>query len=645
MPADAIADPLDAALGWRDAGTGAALATVIQTWGSAPRPVGSQLAISQDAALVGSVSGGCVEGAVVAEALDAMGDGRHRVLEYGVSDDEAFAVGLACGGTIRILLQPVDDPLAGALRAVRARRDAADAVGLETDVETGAVRLAADLGDRVAGDRSGFEPDGRRFVTLYAPPLRLAVIGGVHVAQALVPMARIAGYAVTVIDPREAFASASRFPGTTLVHDWPDEAMTAFAPDARTAVVLLTHDPKLDDPALRVALASPVFYVGALGSTRTHATRVARAGGRCRARRAGPDRRAHRAGHRRAQPGGDRGRHPGRDDPGAAPGMRFGPVPVAESLGAVLAHSVAAPGGRLRKGAVIDAAARDALLAAGRADVVVARLDPGEVGEDAAAALLADALNGGGLDRRPAFTGRANLHAGAAGIVAVDRAAIDAANAVDPMITVATVPEWQRVAAGAMAATVKIIAYGVDAAALDRACAVARGALRLCPPAIGRADLIVTTLDGAPTKVDAVVDRLDRLGVAYAVRAVAHRTEALAAALAACDAPLRLVLTASATSDVADVGPAALLAAGGRLERFGMPVDPGNLLFLGSMPGATVIGLPGCARSPKLNGADWVMERAICGVPVTGADIAAMGVGGLLTEIPTRPQPRDRLRR
>ena len=269
-------DPVRAALAWHGAGRAAALAVVTRTWGSAPRPVGSLLAVSEEAELVGSVSGGCVEGAVVAEALDAFGDGRHRRLDYGVSDDEAFAVGLACGGEIEILLRPVDDDLAGRLAEVEAARARAEPVGLTVDVETGAVGLAGAVADRVRADRSGFEPDGRTFVALFAPPLRLAVVGGVHIAQALVPMARIAGYAATVIDPREAFASPARFPGTALVHDWPDEAMTAFAPDARSAVVLLTHDPKLDDPALRVALEGPCFYVGALGSTRTHAKRVAR---------------------------------------------------------------------------------------------------------------------------------------------------------------------------------------------------------------------------------------------------------------------------------------------------------------------------------------------------------------------------------
>ena len=268
-----------AALAWAREGKGAALATVIETWGSAPRPRGSQLAISEAAELVGSVSGGCVEGAVVAEALDAMDDRTHRVLEYGVSDDAAFAVGLACGGRIRVLLEPVGGELTQDLLAdLVERRARSEAVGQAVNVRTGATSLlpVEAVAERLQADRSGFEEDGETFVTLHAPPLRLVVVGGVHIAQALVPMARLAGYAPTVIDPREAFASAERFPDTTLLHDWPDEAMRALRPDARTAVVLLTHDPKLDDPALRVALESDAFYVGALGSTRTHAKRLER---------------------------------------------------------------------------------------------------------------------------------------------------------------------------------------------------------------------------------------------------------------------------------------------------------------------------------------------------------------------------------
>ena len=266
---------------WHGEGKGAALCTVVQTWGSAPRPVGSQLAVSGEAEIMGSVSGGCVEGAVVAEALEAIGDGTCRVLEFGVSDDDAFAVGLACGGTIRVLVEPVGGAegippaLLGKLVEARAARRA---VAIETDMSDWSRRVLG-YADRQAAfdaDRSGFDEAGGRFLWLSNPPLRLAVIGGVHIAQPLVEMARVTGYDATVIDPREAFASAARFPGAPLSHDWPDAALAVHGLDHRTAVVTLTHDPKLDDPALQAALRSDVFYIGALGSTRTHAKRVAR---------------------------------------------------------------------------------------------------------------------------------------------------------------------------------------------------------------------------------------------------------------------------------------------------------------------------------------------------------------------------------
>ena len=251
----------------------------MQTWGSAPRPVGSQLAVSGRSEIAGSVSGGCVEGAVVAEALDAMETGRSTVLEFGVSDDEAFAVGLACGGTIRVMVEPVGSAVPEAvLEGLTAARAAGEPIAYAVDTEAWDRRLLHPgdplAGERFASDRSGFE--GETFVAVQNPPLRLVVVGGVHIAQPLVEMARLAGYAPTVVDPREAFASADRFPGTALSHDWPDEALTALGIDARTAVAMLTHDPKLDDPALAVALRSPAFYVGALGSKRTHAKRLAR---------------------------------------------------------------------------------------------------------------------------------------------------------------------------------------------------------------------------------------------------------------------------------------------------------------------------------------------------------------------------------
>lgn len=267
------------ALAWHLAGKGAALATVVQTWGSAPRRVGSQLAISGDADMAGSVSGGCVEGAVVAEALDAIQDGQPRMLEYGVSDGDAFAVGLACGGTIRIWLDPIGAGMpVEDLQAITAARMARAPIGYEVTPQTGVRRLVypKDAPERFREDKSGFGGDQTSFVTIHNPPLRLIVVGAVHIAQALVPMAKIAGYDPIIVDPREAFASEARFPNENLIHDWPDEALSAVGLDARTAVVLLTHDPKLDDPALHAALGSKAFYIGALGSKRTHAKRADR---------------------------------------------------------------------------------------------------------------------------------------------------------------------------------------------------------------------------------------------------------------------------------------------------------------------------------------------------------------------------------
>ncbi|PKQ14052.1 MAG: XdhC/CoxI family protein [Alphaproteobacteria bacterium HGW-Alphaproteobacteria-1] len=266
----------EAALDWHRAGKGAALATVVETWGSAPRRVGSQLAISGAGEIAGSVSGGCVEGAVVVEALDAMAAGRPVMLEYGVSDGDAFAVGLACGGTIRVLVEPVGSVLPEALLAeLVAARAAREAVAYVTG-SAGRRLERAGHEDRFRMDRSGLLEDGETFVAIHNPPLRLIIVGAVHIAQALVPMARTLGYDPVVIDPRESFASPARFPDTRLMPDWPDEAVAALGLDARTALVLLTHDPKLDDPALMAALRSEVFYIGALGSTRTHGKRVVR---------------------------------------------------------------------------------------------------------------------------------------------------------------------------------------------------------------------------------------------------------------------------------------------------------------------------------------------------------------------------------
>ena len=277
-PPDRIDAIPETALDWYRAGKGAVLATVVETWGSAPRRVGAQLVIGGDGQMQGSVSGGCVEGAVIVEALEALEDGRHRLLQYGVSDEDAFAVGLACGGTIRVLVEPVGDVLpVDLLEELVSARQNRTALAYEVNLELGVRRLLhSAYPERMRMDRSGFEADGDTFVAVYNPALRLIVVGAVHIAQALVPMARIAGYDPVLIDPRAAFGSAARFPGETILQDWPDEAVASLGLDARTALVLLTHDPKLDDPALVAALGADCFYIGALGSRRTHAKRVTR---------------------------------------------------------------------------------------------------------------------------------------------------------------------------------------------------------------------------------------------------------------------------------------------------------------------------------------------------------------------------------
>ncbi|KUP92232.1 XdhC family protein [Tritonibacter horizontis] len=267
------------ALTWHRAGIGAVLATVVETWGSAPRRTGAQLVVGGDGRMEGSVSGGCVEGAVILEAQDTLESGLHKVLEFGVSDEDAFAVGLACGGTIRVLLEPVgktlDEEVLEALVLARAERRA---LAYEVNLGSGKGHLVnpASYPDRMKMDRSGVEEDGETFVAVHNPLLRLILVGAVHIAQALVPMARLAGYDPVLIDPRAAFGSAARFPGETILQDWPDEAIERLGLDRRTALVLLTHDPKLDDPALLAGLGGGCFYIGALGSRRTHAQRCQR---------------------------------------------------------------------------------------------------------------------------------------------------------------------------------------------------------------------------------------------------------------------------------------------------------------------------------------------------------------------------------
>jgi molybdenum cofactor cytidylyltransferase len=327
--------------------------------------------------------------------------------------------------------------------------------------------------------------------------------------------------------------------------------------------------------------------------------------------------------------------------------MKFGPVPVQDALGAIAAHAVRVGDVSISKGAAITAEDIAALDAAGVAQITVAQLGKDDLHEDAAATALANALvpdpSAVNLRLTKAATGRVNVYAEAEGIVQLVPAAIAAFNAVDPMITVATVPAHHRLAKGGMVATIKVISYAVPQAHVDGACAT-DARLALATGQVGTVTLIETTTDGtdpAPKGRAALEGRVAPLGAALTERIVVpHDVAALAQAIQDAPGDMICILTASATSDSHDVAPSALRHAGGRVLRFGMPVDPGNLLFIADLRSKPVIGLPGCARSPALNGADWVLNRILCGVPVTSADIAAMGVGGLLKEIPTRPRPR-----
>jgi len=275
------------AIQWLDDGRNVALATVIQTWGSAPQPMGSLLLIDEDGNFSGSVSGGCVEAEIIEQARDVIATGKPKLLEFGVEDETAWKVGLACGGSIRIFVESLDPGSAKpVLRQLiddaRARRK----VALVTNLSNGTQRLAhlpSDLGPDLA---SSLEDAFRRdkstavgddsFINVFNPTTRLIIVGAVHVAQPLVPMARALGYEVVIVDPRSAFATEERFGDVTISRDWPDEALPKNGVDERTALIALTHDPRIDDPALIYALASDAFYVGALGSKLTHTKRVER---------------------------------------------------------------------------------------------------------------------------------------------------------------------------------------------------------------------------------------------------------------------------------------------------------------------------------------------------------------------------------
>ena len=274
---------LRAAADWREQGRRVAVATVVRTWGSAPRGTGSHLAIREDLHFAGSVSGGCVEGAVL-KAAQKLAPGQGTLLTFGVSNEDAWEQGLACGGEIHVWLQDLQDPapVAEAVRAVEHRTpvvvawDLGGAPPRRTDASDPILGEAASEALRTDRAQTVDTPSGTVFVRPLAPNRRLFIIGAVHIAAALIPMARVAGWEVVLVDPRRGFASDERWPGVSRVVDYPDEAFEALGLDRHTAVVALTHDPKIDDPGLEAALASDVLYVGALGSRRTHARRLVR---------------------------------------------------------------------------------------------------------------------------------------------------------------------------------------------------------------------------------------------------------------------------------------------------------------------------------------------------------------------------------
>ena len=333
--------------------------------------------------------------------------------------------------------------------------------------------------------------------------------------------------------------------------------------------------------------------------------------------------------------------------------MIFGEMPLDEAEGAILAHALSGEGFAFRKGRVLDRTDLAAIARSGRARVVAARLEADDVAEDAAAAAIARAIAGDNLLVSAAFTGRANLYATASGLVVYDPAALDAVNAVDEAITLALLPPHAPVTPRQMAATVKIIPFAVPRLALDAVLARVASMspfARVAPFRPLHAALVQTRLPGTKPgvlakTVDATRARLAALGGSLDRDViVAHDMTAVADALteaARAGSDLLLVLGASAVVDRRDIVPAAIEAAGGSVAHFGMPVDPGNLLLFGTLDGRPVIGLPGCARSPKLNGFDWVLQRVAAGLPIGRADIMRMGAGGLLSEIPSRPLPRQ----
>lgn len=330
--------------------------------------------------------------------------------------------------------------------------------------------------------------------------------------------------------------------------------------------------------------------------------------------------------------------------------MKFGPLATREAEGALLAHTLRLADGALKKGHRLTAGDIARIAEAGIAEVVAARLGPDDCHEDEAARRIAQAASGGGMTLEPPFTGRVNFHADADGLLVVDKDAVDRTNRIDPAITLATLPAFARITRGRMVATAKIIPFAAPRADVDAACQAVRGAVRVAPFRTRPVGLVATRLAHLkPATLDKTRRITESRLAVYGSQLtreirVAHEAGETAKAITALitdGAELVLVFGASAIVDRDDVIPTAIRQAGGTVTHFGMPVDPGNLLLVGEVGGVPVLGAPGCARSPKENGFDWVLDRLMADLPVTPHEITGMGVGGLLMEIGTRPQPRE----
>ena len=331
--------------------------------------------------------------------------------------------------------------------------------------------------------------------------------------------------------------------------------------------------------------------------------------------------------------------------------MKFGPVALEAAEGGIVAHTIRRDGIVLKKGELVRAADIATLKAAGVESVVVAQLEPGDIGEDEAARRVAEAVAGDYVRVETTFTGRSNLYSECAGVLLVDADAVDRINEIDERVTFATLPPYRTVVEGEMIGTVKIIPFALPVSIVDTAAMSAHAAPITVRPFMPlRIGVISTLLPGLKPVTVAKTLRVlqeERLAPARAhlvndIR-VPHETgpltQAILDAQEACD--ILVIFGASAITDRRDVIPAALEAAGGTIEHFGMPVDPGNLLLFGTLSKTRVLGAPGCARSPKENGFDWVLHRLLAGIQVTSRDIRRMGAGGLLMEIVSRGQPRS----